>query len=242
MIEDRVKADIAHGHKMNIAQLVQSMDEPATEDIRAKFLLHTIFKAVGKPGSKKLRHALATLRTWEKAGGQRKSKSLKTANHDVYTPAIELMDAWWPDLLRAEFQPMLGRKAFTGVERMIGFGGTDFAEGWYGYVSKDLRRVFGLGHERGRYSQAYCGSLPHRHLSVKRLRSRCRAALLGSLSKALKMTPKQLYGGVCPSDPQPACSDQNRWTYVSAIQLDPFPYQNRPTFQQVVVLKRHLKR
>ena len=242
MIADRIKADIAHGHKINIAQLVQSMDEPATEDIRAKFLLPYIFKAVGKPGSAKLQHALGLLRTWERAGGQRKSKSLATANHDLYTPAIELMDAWWPKLLQAEFQPMLGQASFNAIQTMIGFGATDFAEGWYGYVSKDLRRVFGIGREQGRYSQAYCGNLPHHHYSVKQLRNRCRAVLLSSLTKALTVTPKQLYGAACPSDPEPACSDQNRWTYISAIQLPPFPYQNRPTFQQVVELKRHLPR
>jgi acyl-homoserine lactone acylase PvdQ len=242
MIQGRIQADIAHGRKLNIAQLVQSMDEPATEDIRAKFLLPYLFKAVGHPHSRKIAHALGLLRTWERAGGQRKSRSLKTANHDRFTPAIELMDAWWPALLKAEFQPMLAGTAFNAVETMIGFGGTDFAEGWYGYASKDLRRVFGIGHEHGRYSQAYCGNLPGHHFSAKRLRSRCRAALLSSLTAALKVTPKQLYGGVCPSDPEPACSDQNRWTYISAITLPPFPYQNRPTFQQVVELKRHLPR
>jgi acyl-homoserine lactone acylase PvdQ len=175
MIADRIKADLAHGHKMNIAQLVQSMEEAATEDIRAEFLLPYIFKAVGKPGSAKLRHALAMLRTWEKAGGQRKAQSLKTANHDLYTPAIELMDAWWPALLKAEFEPMLGHSGFAAIQNMIGFGGTDFAEGWFGYVSKDLRRVFGIGHERGPYSQAYCGNLPHHHFPARQLRSRCRA-------------------------------------------------------------------
>jgi acyl-homoserine lactone acylase PvdQ len=242
MIADRIKADIAHGHKMNIAQLVQSMDEPATEDIRAQFLLPYLFKAVGKTGSAKLRQALAMLRTWEKAGGQRKAKSLKTAGHDLYTPAIELMDAWWPALLKAEFEPMLGQAGFAAIQTMLGFGGTDFAEGWYGYVSKDLRRVFGIGHERASYSQAYCGNLPGHHFTAQRLRARCQAALRSSLTAALKVTPKQLYGGICPTDPQPACSDQNTWAYISAIQLPPFPYQNRPTFQQVVELKRHLPR
>ncbi len=152
------------------------------------------------------------------------------------------MDAWWPKLLKAEFQPMLGQASFNAIRTIIGFGATDFAEGWYGYVSKDLRRVFGIGHEQGRYSQAYCGNLPHHYYSAEQLRNRCRAVLLSSLTKALTVTPKQLYGAVCPSDPEPACSDENRWTDISAIQLPPFPYQNRPTFQQVVELKRHLPR
>jgi hypothetical protein len=52
--------------------------------------------------------------------------------------------------------------------------------------------------------------------------------------------PTQLYGGVWPNDPQTACADQDRYTDISAIDLPPFPWQNRPTFQQVVTLTRHL--
>src|SRR5258708_1074665 len=39
MIEDRIKAGIAGGRKLTISQLVQAMDEPATEDLRAVKLL-----------------------------------------------------------------------------------------------------------------------------------------------------------------------------------------------------------
>jgi acyl-homoserine lactone acylase PvdQ len=241
LIADRIRADIAHGHKITIAQLVQSMEEPATEDLRAVLLLPIIFRAVGQPHRHALQHALAELRKWRAAGGHRRRKSA-SSKHDLYTPAIELMDAWWPKLLAAEFRPMLGPRGFGAVKQMIGFGGTDFAEGWFGYVSKDLRRVFGIGHERGRYSQAYCGNLPHHHFSASALRRRCQAVLQASLAAALKVTPKQLYGGVCPNDPEPACSDENRWTEISAITIPPFPYQNRPTFQQVVELTRHVRR
>ena len=72
LIANRVKHDIAGGHKMDIAQLVQSMDEPATEDIRAVELLPIILKAVGHPGNARLKHALSELRTWEAAGGHRR--------------------------------------------------------------------------------------------------------------------------------------------------------------------------
>ena len=53
--------------KMTIAQLVQAMEEPATQDLRGYRLLPTIFKAIGKPKSAQLRRALATLRTWHEA-------------------------------------------------------------------------------------------------------------------------------------------------------------------------------
>jgi acyl-homoserine lactone acylase PvdQ len=246
LIENRVKADIAHGKKMNIAQLVQSMDEPATEDLRAVLLWPIISKALGRPANPALRHALSELRSWAQAGGHRRdltSRDPSQLGHDQFTPAIELMDAWWPKLLAAEFQPMLGPDAMKAVRSLVDFGGTDFAEGWYGYVSKDLRRVFGLGHERGAYSQAYCGNLPGRHFSAAALRRRCRAALRASLTDALSVTPQQLYTDKrCASTPEPACSDANTWTQVSAITIPPFPYQNRPTFQQVVTLTRHLAR
>ncbi len=240
LIENRVKADIAHGRLINIAQLVQSMDEPATEDLRAVLLLPIIFKAIGRPSDPALRHALAELRAWQAAGGHR--RDMTKSGHDQYTSAIELMDAWWPKLLAAEFQPILGPDAMKAVRNLVDFGGTDFAEGWFGYVSKDLRRVFGIGRERGRYSQAYCGNLPRRRFSTAALRRRCRAALRSSLRDALSVTPQELYGSSCSQDPEPACSDRNTWVQVSAISIPPFPYQNRPTFQQVVTLTRHLSR
>jgi len=239
LIEDRVKAGIARGHRMTIAQLVQAMDEPATEDIRAVKLWPILSRALGHRGNGAVRGAVGQFGAWIAAGGHR--RDLTRSGHDQFTPAIELMDAWWPKLLAAEFQPMLGPDGMNAVENMVGFGGTDFAEGWYGYVSKDLRRLFGHG-EHGPYSQIYCGNAPGRHFSIRALRRRCRAALQDSLAAALTVTPQQLYHGACASDPEPACSDRNTWTYVGAIKLPPFPYQNRPTFQQVVTLTQHLPR
>jgi hypothetical protein len=84
--------------------------------------------------------------------------------------------------------------------------------------------------------------LPGGRFAVQTLRDRCRAPLQSSLRAALAVTPQQLYGSVCPADPEPACADQNRYTYASAIALPPFPFQNRPTFQQVVTLTQHLPR
>jgi hypothetical protein len=102
--------------------------------------------------------------------------------------------------------------------------------------------VYSVGRERARYSQAYCGNLPHRRFSLGALRNHCQTALRNSLLAALAVTPQQLYDGICPSDPEPACADQNTWTVAGAISLPSFPFQNRPTFQQVVTLTRKLPR
>ncbi|MBV9311762.1 MAG: penicillin acylase family protein, partial [Solirubrobacterales bacterium] len=138
MIENRVKAGISHHRKMTISQLVQAMDEPATEDLRAVKLMPTLLRALGKPRSPRLRAAIKTLRAWARAGGHR--RDLRRSGHDDYTPAIELMDAWWPKLLHSEFGPMLGSRAFASVRTMTDFGINDFDDGWFSYPSKDLRR------------------------------------------------------------------------------------------------------
>ena len=64
-----------------------------------------------------------------------------------------------------------------------------------------------------------------------------------SLLAALSVTPAQIYGhGACTENPQASCFDMNRWTSASAISIPPFPFQNRPTFQQVVELTQKLGR
>ena len=241
MIADKVKAAIEGPKRMTIAQLVQAMEEPATQDLRGYRLLPMIFEAIGKPKSAKLRKALATLRSWHRHGAHRRDLDRDGTYEE--NQAVELMDAWWPKLVGAEFKPVLGSKAFDRLEEMVRTGSytggsptePDFSDGWWGYVSKDLRDLFGPK-PRGAWSRVYCG-----HGSKKR----CRRALQRSLAAALKVTPQQLYGGgdgACASNPQPSCFDQNRPQVTGGIDLPPFPFQNRPTFQQVVTPTQRLPR
>jgi acyl-homoserine lactone acylase PvdQ len=240
LISDRVKAATKGKKKMTIVQLIQAMEEPASQDLRGAKLLPVIFKAIGKPRSAKLRKALATLKTWQKHGAHR--RDLNRDGVDEETPAIELMDAWWPKLLEAEFKPVLGGKAYSQLEGMLETGNVvggsprapDYDDGWYSYVYKDLRDL--LGASKSPWSRVYCGGGN---------RKRCAAVLQKSLSKALTVKPAKMYGGGnggCASDPQPACFDQNRPQVTSGITLGPFPFQNRPTFQQVVTLTQKLPR
>ena len=241
MISDRVRSATKGKRRMTIAQLVQAMAEPATQDLRGYRLLPTIFKAVGKPKQPALRRALATLRAWHEAGAHR--RDLDRDGVDEETPAIELIDAWWPKLVSAEFKPALGDRAFERLGEMIAIGdhtggspdAPDFFDGWWGYVSKDLRGLFGP-RPKAPYGRPYCG---------RGSKQRCRKALQRSLGEALKVTPAAMYGGgdaECAADPQPACFDQNRPQVTSGITLGPFPFQNRPTFQQVVTLSQKLPR
>jgi acyl-homoserine lactone acylase PvdQ len=241
MISDKVRAAIKGKKKMTIAQLIQAMEESASQDLRGYKLLPIIFKAVGKPKAAKLRQALATLRTWNKHGAHR--RDFNRDGVDEENEAVELMDAWWPKLLEAEFKPVLDGKIYSHLEEMTGptsyTGGSptepSFDDGWWSYVSKDLRDLFGPK-PRGAWSRVYCGGGS---------KKKCRQALQRSLAAALKVTPQQLYGGgdgACASNPQPSCFDQNRPQVTGGIDLPPFPFQNRPTFQQVVTPTQRLPR
>jgi hypothetical protein len=53
------------------------------------------------------------------------------------------------------------------------------------------------------------------------------------------VTPQQIYGqDPCTGNAQASCFDMNRWVGASGISVPPFPFQNRPTFQQVVELTK----
>jgi acyl-homoserine lactone acylase PvdQ len=246
LIEDHIKADLAAGHgKMNIAQLVQAMDLAATEDVRIVKLWPLLRQVLGTPSNAALANAIDELNAWYNAGGHR----WDLAKTGTYTnnAAIELMDAWWPKLLTAEFSPRLGSTVFADLKGMLDFGsvytGTDpnepdFAQGWYGYVSRDLLDLLAAHSHRkpgkSAYTKVYCGNGSF---------NRCRSVLRSTLQSAMTVTPASMYGfGACASNPQPSCFDQDEWTDASAISLPPFPFQNRPTFQQVVELTRTLPR
>jgi acyl-homoserine lactone acylase PvdQ len=241
MISDKVKSGTKGKRKLTISGLVKAMEEPATQDLRGYRLLPTIFKAIGKPKSASLKQALETLRSWH--DNQAHRRDLDRDGVDEENRAIEIMDAWWPKLVTAEFKPVLGEDAFERLRGMLELGdhtggsprAPSFYDGWWGYVSKDLRAVFGK-QPKGGFSRKYCG---------KDSKQKCRQILQRTLRSALKVKPARLYGGGngdCAANPQPSCFDQNRPQNTSGVELGPFPFQNRPTFQQVITYTQRLGR
>jgi acyl-homoserine lactone acylase PvdQ len=237
LISDKIQAAVAGSKKATLAQVAQAMELSATQDIRAVKVLPILLQAIGNPSDPQLQDAIAKLQAWRAAGAHR--ADMDQDGSYEHTPAIQIMDAWWPKLVRAEFGQSLGDNAFDAVENMLPDGdhtgrapnAPDFADGWYGYVLNDLRDLFAGGHA---YSRSYCGD---------GTQAGCRSALRASLLAALSVTPQQLYGyGDCQSNPQPSCFDQNRSTNASGLSIDPQPFQNRPTFQQAVSITRSVPR
>ena len=96
-----------------------------------------------------------------------------------------------------------------------------FDDGWWGYVSKDLRDVFGPK-PKAPWSRKYCGGGS---------KTKCKAVLEKSLKEALKVKPATLYGGgdgACAANPQPSCFDANRPQETAGIELGELPVPEPP--------------
>ena len=114
--------------------------------------------------------------------------------------------------------------------------GSAWQDGWYSFAQKDLRTLLGR-RVRGRWSRTYCG-----RGSVRR----CRRALARSLTAALACDPAELYADpICADegrDGEQACFDTIWHRPLGGITQPLIPWQNRPTFQQVVEIPRRLPR
>jgi hypothetical protein len=204
-------------------------------------VLPWILNVAGRPRDKTLASALGQLRAWRRAGAHRIDRN--GDGRYEHANAIRILDGWWPLLVRAEFQPTLGRKLFDAVAGMNELSndpnnhgqhlGSAWQSGWYGYVIKDLRTLLGRK-VRGRYSRVYCG---------RGSLSRCRTALLASLRQALKADPSKLYAdpvcGAAGRAGDQSCFDSLYFRPLGAITQPLIPWQNRPTFQQVVSVDGH---
>jgi hypothetical protein len=212
----------------------------ATADLRGDAVLPWLLRVLrGKPSD-----AVDKLRAWQREGAHR----IDADGDGVYehAEAIQIMDAWWPRLVRAEFEPVLGQDLFAAMTTVHGIDnhpnnhgdhvGSAWQDGWYSFVQKDLRALLGR-RVRGRWSRVYCGNGSLR---------RCRRALVRSLKEAVAVDPAELYADpVCADegrDGEQACFDTIWHRPLGGITQPLIPWQNRPTFQQVVEIPERLPR
>jgi hypothetical protein len=240
-LTDRVLRAVRGGRKIGRVELVRAMEDAATVDLRGDAVLPWLLKVVGKPADPKLASAVKELRAWQRSGAHRIDRD-GDGEYDR-AAAIRLMDAWWPLLVRAEFEPVLGKSLFKAIQGMNELSndpnnhgqhlGSAWQHGWYGYVIKDLRTLLRQP-VRGRYSRVYCG---------RGALMRCRSALRKALRGALAADPAKLYSDdVCAKAGSPGdqtCFDAIYFRPLGAITQPLIPWQNRPTFQQVVEVEGH---
>ena len=250
LLDARLKPQIAGGRKTNLAGVINAMEGAGTVDLRADRLLPFAFKVLGNGRNPRLADAIAKLKAWHAAGSHR----LDRDQDGVYehSDAIRIMDAWWPRWLHAEFEPTLGRDLFSKIEDIVSLDnppnndgdhlGSAYQDGWWGYVSKDLRQVTGR-RVRGPHSRIYCGAGHSGRQSRRRLLRGCRAALESSLGQALRVNESDLYhDDLCKAQKK----DGNQWCYdavsfssLGAVTQPLIHWINRPTFQQANEIQGH---
>ncbi|MBP2321033.1 acyl-homoserine lactone acylase PvdQ [Kibdelosporangium banguiense] len=246
LLDARVKAMISGGKKVTRVNLTQAMAEAALADLRAERVLPYLLRVIESQPVTDANQAriVTSLKTWISQGSLRKEtaqSSHKYANAD----AIKTLDAWWPLLVKGQFQPGLGDAAYNALVGSIGINespsgfqngtpdfhsgqphkGSSFQYGWWGYVQKDIRSILG-DQVAGPLPQKYCGGGTV---------SGCRQVLLSTLTQAAAAPVNQVYPGdaSCGAGDQ-WCADSIVHSPLGGITHDKITWQNRPTFQQVV--------
>jgi acyl-homoserine lactone acylase PvdQ len=245
MLDHQVKMRLSGGRKLTLAQLIDAMEEAGSTDLRGLEDLPLALRVLGRVKNPALAGAIATLRAWVRSGAHRIDRNRDGVydDHD----AVRLMDAWWPLLAQAVFEPAMGKPLYDQLKSTYQVDnapnnagahlGSAYQEGFYGYVKKDLRDVLRLK-VRQRYARSFCGNGSLR---------RCRAALAGSLAAALRYSDADLYSGdaTCKAakrDGDQLCFDSISFRPLGAITQPLIEWVNRPTFQQVVEVQGHRPR
>ncbi|MFE0475512.1 penicillin acylase family protein [Streptomyces sp. NPDC058947] len=244
LLDDRVRELVRQGG-VTRASLVKAMADAGLADLRAEDVLPRLLKVVtGAPVTDPAAAAaVSKLQAWVAAGGKRTETSAGSRRY-ADADAIRILDAWWPLLVRAEFEPGLGSELYRAMTANLpvdespsaahgptgAHAGSSFQYGWWSYVDKDLRAVLGEP-VKGPLARAYCGdgSL-----------GACRDTLVRTLKEAAGTTMAQVYPGddVCAAGDQ-WCADSINHRTLGGIKHGPISWQNRPTYQQVVEFTSH---
>jgi acyl-homoserine lactone acylase PvdQ len=241
MLDRQIDQRLRGGHKLTLPELVDAMEVAGTVDLRGMIDLPLALRVLGTPTDPTLAAAVAKLRAWANAGAHRIDRNRDGAYDDA--DAVRIMDAWWPRLVGAMFQPVMGKLLLDRLEATYEVDnapnnhgahlGSAYQTGFYGYVAKDLRRVL---HRRmaQKYAVAFCG---------RGKLGACRAALSASLSEALGESADTTYpaDGVCKAGDQ-ACLDDVGFRALGGVTQPLIPWINRPTYQQAVEVQGSLPR
>ena len=247
LLESRVSALIDDGHEFTPASLTATMMEAGVADLRAQEVLPLLLEVIEAEAVEDpdLAQAVEELRSWHEAGSLRQEPERDAGSYE-HTDAIRVLDAWWPLLVRAQFESGLGEDLYAELTRAVqtdespsgatGGGepgsvnqgqehrGSAFQYGWWSYVDKDLRAVLGQDVD-GDLGETYCGD---GDLDT------CRTVLLDSLAEATDTPAEEVYPGDehCDAGDQ-LCADTVIHQSVGGIDMWAIHWQNRPTYQLV---------
>ncbi len=245
LLDSRVKKLVQQGGVTRSA-LAKAMEDAAMTDLRGEDVLPDLLAVLhsGPITDPALSADVAELQQWYDDGSKRQETSAGSHTY-ADSDAVRIMDAWWPLLAKAEFEPGLGSDLYTALTDDLtvdespsaahgptgSHAGSSFQYGWWSYVDKDLRQVLGKP-VAGPLAQTYCGGGDL---------ADCQSVLLSTLRQAAATPATTVYPGDstgCDAGDQ-WCADSILQRPLGGITQDRISWQNRPTYQQVVEFPAH---
>jgi acyl-homoserine lactone acylase PvdQ len=250
---------IHHG-KITRANLVQAMETAASQDLDGLTILPALLHAIGgqhQPAG--VRQMLTALQTWLASGAHRLLPSPTATQYEQHA-AVAIMDQLTPAVIEAIFNPLFAKGGVSSSGYSIfpmGFvnepynGGSHLGSaydgGWEGYVVKALDQMTGQKVAQP-FSPAVtaklCGSGGLSHCATAldaALRSTYQALVTanGGSTKVGSWTADSNTKAAKLTMPQ---YDAIGFETIGLVGQPEIPWQNRPTFQQVVSFPAHRPR
>ncbi|WP_460938482.1 penicillin acylase family protein [Phycicoccus ginsengisoli] len=237
-LEDRVRAAVAGGRKVDIGRLTGIVADAATVDSRAAYTLPYLLRTIGDdPATARARQLL---QAWLDDGAHRVDRA--RTGHYAHEQAIRIFDEWWESGGNAVAKDVLGgRLGQTLTDELPqpvddhprqGLGSSWNGIAWYGYVNQDLRQLAGESLPTPHHV-VYCGD---------GVLEACRATLRTSLADAVDRALAAEKVATVDELTYDKTQDDIRSTTAGVVGVRPIDWQNRPTFQQVVAFTGHRPR
>jgi acyl-homoserine lactone acylase PvdQ len=247
---------IHHG-KITRADLVQAMETAASQDLDGLTILPAFLAAVrGRPEPPGVRQMLATLKAWYTGGAHRLLSAPDDTQYEQ-AAAVAIMDQLTPAIIKAIFDPLFAAGGTNGNGYNVfpmGFTntpdnggahqGSAYDGGWEGYTQMALDQMVGrkvaepFGHAVtarlcGTGGLKKCG--PELDAALKSTYQALVKANKGSTDVAL-WTQDSATRAAKVTMPQ---YDAIGFQMLGVVGQPSLPWQNRPTFQQVVSFPSH---
>jgi acyl-homoserine lactone acylase PvdQ len=261
MLTDQIRHQFAiHHGKITRANLVQAMETAASQDLDGLTILPALLHAIqGRHEPAGVGRMLTALKAWLAAGAHRLLASPSAKQYQQHA-AVAIMDQLTPTLIRAIFDPLLAAGGSNaGGYQVLPMGfvnepynggahlGSAYDGGWEGYTLKALDQATGR-----KVAQPFSPAVTAKLCGSGGL-SHCGPALDAALKATYQALVKANRGSTnVASWTQDANSVATGLTMpqYDAIGFRPLgivgqpsiPWQNRPTFQQVVSFPAHRPR
>jgi len=261
LLTDQIRHQFAlHHGKITRADLVRAMETAATQDLDGVTILPALLDAIrGRHEPAGVRQMLAALRVWYSTGAHRILSAPGDAQYEQ-AAAVAISDQLTPAVIRAIFDPVFAAGGVTtGGYKVFPMGfvnepfnggarlGSAYDGGWEGYTIKALDQMTGkpvaqpFGPE---VTSRLCGQGGLRH---------CGPALDAALKATYQAMVKANNGSVdvplWTADANTAAAGLTMPQYdtigfqnLGIVGQPDIPWQNRPTFQQVVSFPAHRPR